>query len=319
MQPMPIVGVYCDQPETVLRRVRRLVPDASLRVCRQWDELDRITDEIEVLLAFKFNSMPFPRDVILAAPRLRWVQLSSAGSDHLMPLGSGCPFVTRASGIDGDLVAQYVMATTMAMLWGLRRLIRQQDNRQWTRYGVSSLAGRTVGIIGAGLVGTVVAERARAFGTRVIGIRRSGRPVPGFDSIYGPDGLIRLIRESDVVVLTVPLTPETCNLLGPSELAYMRRSAVLVNTSRGGIVDEQALLDALLQRRLAGAVLDVFALEPLPPNSPFWSLSNVLVTPHIAGGLSGRPVAVAQLFCDNLQRWLDGAPLQHIVDPVAGY
>jgi len=99
----------------------------------------------------------------------------------------------------------------------------------------------------------------------------------------------------------------------------MRRSALLVNTSRGGIVDEEALLEALLQKQLAGAVLDVFALEPLPPDSPFWSLSNVFVTPHMASGGAGRPAAVAQLFCDNLQRWLAAEPLQHVVDPAAGY
>ena len=315
----PIVGVYDRFPEPYLPMLRKTVPDSNLHLCTRWDRLDQIVDEIDVLLAFKLSGKPFPRETILSAPSIKWVQLASAGIDHITPFDQSKLVVTNASGIHGDIMSQYVVGALVYMLWDFPRLADQQRSRQWEPFTVPSLARRTMGIIGAGNVGSTIGRRAKAFGMRVIGTRRSGRPVKGFDRVYGPEGMLTVLAESDVVVLSLPLTSETKKLIGRSELNHMRPTAYLVNVSRGGIVDEAALLDLLENRSIAGAILDVFEQEPLPPENPFWSLPNVLVTPHTSSESENWAVAIVRLFRDNLRRWINHEPLRNVVDPTLGY
>ena len=316
---VPVVGVYGRDPELLLSFIRDLIPQSHLRVCTEWNGLADIVDEVDVLLAFKFGVRPFPRDEILGATRLQWVQLGSAGADHMTPYDPGRLVVTNASGIHGDIMSQYVIGMLLHVLWQTGRLVDQQRGRRWQLYDVPSLLGRTMGIVGAGRVGTAIATRARVFGMRVIGVRRSGDALDGFDRMYAPDSVTAVLAESDVAVLTLPLTAETRNSIGARELGALKPSAYLINVSRGGIVQEPALIDLLRSGGLAGAILDVFAEEPLPDNSPFWSLPNVIVTPHISGELAGWRVELARLFCANLRRWIDHEPLLNIVNPVIGY
>jgi phosphoglycerate dehydrogenase-like enzyme len=316
---LPLVGVYHAAPEPYLPLIRELLPDSNLRLCKRWDGIEEILDGVDVLLAFKFGTQPFPREAVLKAPRLRWVQVAGAGADHLLPFDSQKLLVTNASGIHGNIMAQFVIGTLVHLLWDFPRLLRQQRERHWERWEVPTLSGKTMTVVGAGHVGGTIGHVARALGMRVVGVRRSGGAVEGFERVVGPDGLLEVLGEGDVVVLSVPLTPQTRHLIGPRELASMRPSSYLVNVSRGGIVDEGALLDVLKRGALAGAVLDVFQQEPLPPASDFWSLPNVLVTPHISSELADWPTEVARIFCANLSRWLKGEPLKNVVDPIAGY
>jgi phosphoglycerate dehydrogenase-like enzyme len=316
---LPVVGIYHGSPDSFLPLVRELVPESRLRVCTRWDGLDDIAADVEVLLAFKFGFRPFPREQILAMPRLRWVQLGSAGIDHIAPFDPQRLVVTNASGIHGDVMSEYVIGLLVHLTWNVTRLIDQQRARHWERYEVPSLTGRTMGIVGAGRVGAAIAARARAFGMRTIGLRRSGEPLDGFERMYTPDSLPALLAESDVVVVALPLTAATRHSIGARELAALRPSAYFINVSRGGIVDEAALIELLERRRIAGAVLDVFDREPLPPESPLWSLPNVLITPHIAGELEGWPIELTRLFCVNLRRWMNDEPLRNVVNPAAGY
>lgn len=315
----PVVGVYAAQPAALVPIIGELVPDSHVRVCAEWDGLGDIVADLDVLLAFKFGFRPFPRERILAAPRLRWVQLASAGADHLAPYDPERLVVTNASGIHGDIMSQYVIGMLLHVTWQTTRLVDQQRARRWQRYDVSSIRGRTMCIVGAGRVGSAIAARARVFGMNVIGVRRSGAPLDGFDRMYDPGGLAAALAESDVVVLTLPLTADTRHSIGMKELSALRPTAWLINVSRGGIVDEPALLDVLRRGAIAGAVLDVFAEEPLPEDSEFWSVPNVVVTPHISSEFAGWPGEVARLFCANLRRWIDREPLQNVVDPVSGY
>jgi phosphoglycerate dehydrogenase-like enzyme len=316
---LPVVGVYHHSPEPYLPLIREILPETNLRLCRRWDGIEDLLDDVDVLLAFKFGTRPFPREAVVAAPRLRWVQVSGAGVDHLLPFDSQKLVVTNASGIHGTIMAQYVIGTLVHLLWDFPRLLRQQRERHWERWEVPTLSGKTLGVIGAGHVGSTIGRVARELGMRVVGVRRSGRPVEGFERVYGPDGLLEVIKDSDVVVLSVPLTHETRHLVGRRELESLRGGSYLVNVSRGGIVDEAALIDVLERGGIAGAVLDVFQQEPLPPESGFWSLSRVLVTPHISSELAGWPTEVARIFCANLRRWLKGEPLENVVDPTTGY
>lgn len=315
----PVIGIYHPTPEELLPAIRAAAPAADIRLCSEREALDDILQDVEVLLAFKFGFHPFPREQILAAPRLQWVQLASAGVDHILPFDPERMRVTNGSGVHGDIISQFVFGALAHLMWDFPRLVRQQTERRWSRYPVPSLVGKTMGIVGIGSIGMSLARHAHAYGMRVIGTRRSGRAVDGVDRTWGPDGLPSVLEGSDIVVVATPLTPETRDLMGAAELGRMRRGAYLVAISRGGVVNEPALLDVLDEGRLAGAVLDVFTEEPLPPESPFWDMPNVLVTPHISGERMDWSAAVADLFVDNLARYRASEPLRNLVDPDLGY
>lgn len=313
------MGIYHADPDDYLSLVYDIVPRERVRLCRRRDGLGDLADA-DVVLAFKFPPGPFRRSELLALPRLRWVQLASAGADHIVPFHQSGVTVTRASGIYGGAIAEYVLGLLVHVRWDVPRLLRQQAERQWQRYEVPTLEGLTLGILGAGDVGRCVAARAKKFGMRTLGMCRSRRrPQAGFDEIVGPKALCRVLGESDIVVLTLPLTEETRGAIGAPELAAMKRGSWLVNVSRGGIVREAPLIEALRARHLGGAILDVFESEPLASDSPFWDLPNVLVTPHIASEFAGWSRAVGHLFCTNLRRYLCGEALADVVDPVRGY
>jgi phosphoglycerate dehydrogenase-like enzyme len=314
-----MIGIYHAHPDSLLPAIRDAAPKAQLKICAEWDALANIIDEIDVLLAFKFGSNPFPKDLILSSRRLRWIQLASAGVDHMVPFSKPNLVVTNASGIHGNTMAQFVIGALVHRLWNFERLMYQQRNRVWQRYDVGTLTGKTMVIVGAGHIGTAIGRAARIFGMRIIGVRRSGRAIKNFDEMYRPERLTTALQQAHVVVISAPLTPETRNLIGDRELAVLRADTIFVNVSRGGIVDEDALLRVLKEGKVGGAILDVFQNEPLPDTSEFWSLENVLVTPHISSEAFGWEDAVTEIFCDNLIRWHTSEQLRNVVDPAAGY
>jgi phosphoglycerate dehydrogenase-like enzyme len=201
------------------------------------------------------------------------------------------------------------------------RFMRQQAEYQWKRFYVTDLSRCTLGLIGLGSIGQRVAQNARSFGMRVIATRRTLTKefIPEIDELVPRDRLEYLLKESDFVVLALPLTPATRNYIGERELRVMKPSAFLINISRGGLLDESALIDALQEQRLAGAGLDAFQMEPLPPENPLWHMDGVIITPHI-GGLSPYLVENAnRLFMENLRRYLIGKPLLNVFDRDRGY
>ena len=258
----------------------------------------------------------------LRAPKLRWVQASSSGvGEWIRRLGLlDAPVqVTNAAGVHAAPLAEFVL---FAMLYFAKRMPLVQSDRaarRWERFAGSLVRGRTLGIIGLGRVGREIARAAAAVGVRVVGLRRSGVALPEVTHTYGPDGLHALLSESDYVVLIAPYTPETDSLLDAAAIASMKPGAVLINIARGSLVDEGALVAALTEGRLAGAALDVFRHEPLPADSPFWALPNVLITPHSMSTAIGENELLVDLFCDNLRRYLDGQPLRNVVDKQRGY
>ena len=317
---MPIVGVYHEAPDDFIDLIRDTASDDCLRLSTTWNGLPKILPELDVLLAFRFRGRPFPREAILAAPRLRWLQLSSAGIDHMLPFAPATPLtVTNTSGLHADSVALYVFAGLMHLLWDFPRFQEQQRERSWERRQLPLLRGRTIGIVGAGRIGSRIASVARTLGMTPIGLRRSGGPKNEFERMYAPGGLGELMEQSDVVVACLPLTPQTRGMLGSAALSRLRPTAYVLNVSRGGVVDESALLRVLREGLIAGAVLDVFEREPLPRSSEFWELPNVLITPHLAGEFELWPRAVAELFCANLRRWIAGDELDSVVNLDAGY
>jgi phosphoglycerate dehydrogenase-like enzyme len=281
-----------------------------------------------------------PDSVLELAPELKWLQLHSAGADHVLdsPLMAGDIALTTSSGIHATPIAEYVFASLLAHRWQVARWTRCQREGEWppgrwNLYARPELRGSTLGILGYGSIGREVGRLARAFGMRVLALRRSAsRADQGYapadtgdpegiipERIYAPNSLHEMLGECDYVVVALPLTRDTEHLIGEAELRAMRPNAYLVNIARGGIVDEAALVQALREKWIAGAGLDVFEEEPLPADSPLWDLENVLMSPHVAGFTPRYDERAATLFAENLARYLAGEPLMNLVDKERGY
>jgi phosphoglycerate dehydrogenase-like enzyme len=276
------------------------------------------------------------------APALRWIQFHFAGidfaADHPL-LQKPNLAATTLSGAASPQMAEYALTMLLALGHHLPEMAAAQSRGdwprdRWDRFRPIELRGSTVGIIGYGSIGREIARLLRAFGAIVLATKRdvmhpedAGYTIPGlgdpggdlFHRLYPHQAARSMLRECDFVIVVAPLTPETRGMIGAAELAVMKPSAYLISMARGGIVDQSALAAALQERRIAGAVMDVFTEEPLPQTSPLWKLPNLIITPHI-GGLSAQYNARAvDMFTENLKRYLTGAPLLNRFDPQRGY
>lgn len=265
-----------------------------------------------------------PADMVANCPRLRWVQATSAGIGGLLDrtglAGTELVFTT-AAGVHGVPLAEFALLGLLYFAKGMPALAEAKAARHWQRYAGSQVAGSRALLVGLGGAGRAVARLLAAAGVEVCGAGRPGRryEVPGVASYVASDQLHQALPEVDALVLACPLTGQTRGLIGAAELALMRRGSVLVNISRGPVVDEEALVSALRAGHLGGACLDVFAIEPLPAGSPLWDMPNVIVSPHSAATVDAENGLLTDLFIDNLQRWLAGKPLRNTYDRVAGY
>ncbi len=258
----------------------------------------------------------------LVVPSVRWFHSVSAGVDDVLEsyLRDHPAVLTNARGVFDVPIAETVLAYILMIVKRMPELFRQQQEHRWKVLPLREVTGLTVGLIGTGGIGREIACRCHALGMRVVATRRHpDRPVPCVDALRSPAQLSELLTEADFVVVAVPSTPETRGLLGAEQFATMRPSAWLINIARGAIVDEAALLAALQGGQIAGAALDVFAQEPLPPDSPLWEMSNVILTPHNSWSTPHLLQREAALFCENLRRYLSGQPLRNVVDKERGY
>ncbi|NCC35545.1 MAG: D-2-hydroxyacid dehydrogenase [Chloroflexia bacterium] len=260
--------------------------------------------------------------VIRVAHDLRWVHTPSAGVDHLLvpEVFERDLTLTNSAGVHAIPMAEFVFALLLSRVKQLPTYQAAQADAHWARgVDVQELYGATMLILGIGGIGEAIAQRAAAFGMRVWGSRRSNRPSPYAERVVTGNAWHALLPEADYVVVAAPLTPATRGMIDADVLALMRPSAFLVNVARGPLVEEQALIEALQQGRIAGAALDTFAQEPLPPTSPLWHLPNVIITPHATANSPRMHERQVALFLDNLQRFQRGQPLLNLVDKAAGY
>ncbi len=282
--------------------------------------IENLLDDIEVAAA------RFPRELVFSAPALRWYQQWGAGADWLMQhpeAENENVIITNVSGLHAIPISEHILAMLLAFARRLPDAWRAKKEHRWFREeveGVFELAGKTMVLIGVGAIGERTAELADAHGIRVIGIRRNPEePASGVTIMDGPENLRRWLPEGDFVVLTVPLTHETRQMIGAEELAAMKKSTLIVNIGRGGTIDQEALIQALRDGTIAGAGLDVFEKEPLPQDSPLWDLDNVILTPHYAGRTPEYNRRGMDIFVENLERYVSDKPLFNIVDPSLGY
>jgi len=230
--------------------------------------------------------------------------------------------LTNVTGAFGESIAEYVLGAVLLLKNHFHTYIRRQSQKSWAKIPVTNLKGSTVLLLGLGDIGRETAKRMKAMGAYVIAVKRRPSERPDYvDELYYEAELDRVIPRADVFVLTIPMYAEVRHIISQRRIALMKPSALLVNIARGGLIDQDALIAALQQGKIAGAALDVFEQEPLPEDSPLWELENILLTPHNAGGFSS-PMArekIGQIMLDNLERYLTGQPLKNVIDKKTGY
>lgn len=286
------------------------------------DDLLDMVREAEILFGFRF-----PVDWLDIAGNLKWVQLASAGSDHMLRQGLGERrpdlLLTTASGIHEIPISEHIVAMILHFSRGFNKAVRAQASGKWAKFRADEAYDKTVCFIGYGPIARRAARLCKALGMKVIAVRASiAEQQPGFeatDRFYPTSDLNDVLAQSDYVVVAAPHTPRSEKMIGREQLGAMKSNTVLINISRGALVDEAALIDGLQSGAIAGAGLDVFEQEPLPESSPLWALPNVLITPHVSGSNPHYDSRVTQLFIDNLTRYKNGEKLRNLVDMERGY
>lgn len=262
-----------------------------------------------------------PPGLLPAMPKLRWAQAMSAGVEGwlaLPDLPSGLA-LTCARGTHTESMPENIIGAIFHVAKPYAVAVENQKSSKWVHTIAQPLTGKTLGILGLGAIGQEVARIASALGMRVIGTKRRPAPTPNVAEVLPPDRTTDVLAQSDFVLLLLPATTDTENLIDAKRLARMKPTAWLLNFGRGHLIKDDDLIAAVTSKRIAGAVLDVFRQEPLPSDHPFWKTDGIIVLPHIGGPHPQRDKFVARLFVDNLRRFLDGAPLKEVVDRTAGY
>lgn len=278
-----------------------------------------LADGVEVIMGY------FPPAVCAAATDLRWIQSFSAGMDKfLFPeiIERDKVAISNVAGLYAPQGGEHAWALLLALARGIDQAIRQNDQRKWAAGSMVELTGLTLGVVGMGGFGLEMVKRAAGYDMQIIAVDPVRRdPPPGVSELVdnSQENLHSLLRRSDVVMLACPKTKETYHLIGSEEFALMRENAYLINVTRGGIIDEEALCQALSEGQIAGAGLDVTEIEPLPADSPLWDARNIILTPHRAGASQHRPRKVFEFFLAQLGRYLKGEAVLNIVNKRKGY
>lgn len=311
---MTLVLAYRWLEDIYVDRIRAAAPSARIEVVKHGSErFHELLPEVEAVIG------GLSKSDLAAATRLRWLQVANVGAGELLRYLPPGVTLTNARGSFGYIVAEHGVALMLAVARELQRYARLTTWQHDGQFRV--LRGGTICLLGAGDIGRNIARTAKALGMHTIGINRSGQPQPppeGVDELYDMRGLDAVLPRCGFLVNSLPLTAQTRHLLDARRLALLPEGAIVVNVGRGGTVDEGALIDALRSGRLGGAGLDVAEHEPLPSESPLWSMPNVLISPHIAG-FPGDHAAFAELVAENLKRFLAHEPLLNVVQPERGY
>lgn len=265
-----------------------------------------------------------PTKLVENAPNLKWVQGTSSGIGQFLGksgLGDSDLIFTTASGVHSIPLAEFALTGILHFIKELPLLTQMKARHHWERYTTRQLAGKRVMVVGLGHVGTRVITSLDALGVETVAVGREGRDydLPSSSTFITTTAMDAYLPAVDALVLCTPLTPETTNLLDARRIGLLPRGAILVNIARGGVVEEEAMYAALVDGQLGGAALDVFATEPLPEDSPFWELDNVIVSPHSASTVDVENELITTIFIDNLRRWIDGEPLTHVYRREVGY
>lgn len=324
--PKPEVLAVCPPDHYVLRNLDAIRDVANISAGADLAALERFAPRAEVIIFSSLTgSLPFT-EVWNRAKHVRWVHSLSAGVEKMLtPEVAASPVpITNARGVFKRPLAEFVVLGMLYFCKEVRRLIESQRAHHWDDFLVDWLPGKIMGIAGFGAIGRECAALAKPLGVKIYAVRR--RPElssddPLVDRVFPPSELKEMLRDSDFVVAAAPLTPATMHMIGAEEFAVMKPTAVVMNVGRGPVVDEEALIQALRDKQVRGAALDVFEHEPLAPDHPFWDMENVLISPHNTDRTRDPDWLdlSMQCFVDNFRRYVVGEPLENVVDKRAGY
>lgn len=294
-------------------------PDVVFEAAREIADLPRALAGAEILVTTNRVYTPEPAALIREhGTSLRWVAFTTSGFDKAV--ASGLPkgvTVTNMSGLKAWQVAEHALFLMLALVRNIRKTDARQRAADWARIPLTPLmdniSHKHLVIVGTGAIGQDIARKAKAFDMRVTGISRSSEPLSGFDAMRPRGELAAAAREADVIMVAALAEADTFGIISRDVIGAMRPGCYIVNIARGSLIDEEALIEALQSGAIAGAGLDVQAIEPTPPDNPLWRLDNVILTPHLAGaGSAGDGATHASVFVKNLERWLAGKPLDKI-------
>ena len=319
----PRVLILDREPAPLARRLAEAMPEIELQNCSSYSEVPQALAEFQpdVLYSITFAGRAgYPTAEVLGQNGPRWIAVGGSGVDHLGTWDPSRTTVTNSAGSAASAMAEYVFATVLHFTFDIAGLEEDRKAHHWnsTRM-MTPLKGKTMLIVGLGHTGQAVAARAKAFGMHVIGTRSRPKPMENVDFVHGSDALPGLWSEADVIVVSVPLLHTTRRLVDANAFDAMKDTAILVDVSRGGVVEQNALIDAMHKDEIKAAALDVFEEEPLPKHSPIWDLPNVLISPHSSSVFADWSAQSFELFLENLRLWREGKLLFNVVDPSRGY
>jgi phosphoglycerate dehydrogenase-like enzyme len=317
------VLVMADPAHPALKELDAIGPGVTVKIGKTAADLGDAVAEASVLFNWT-GAKTEVHKVLQTAPKLEWIHAMYAGLDRsLFPELVEHPVpLTNGSGVFSQSLGEFIMLGVLYWAKDVPRRIAAKSARRWDVFDNVEISTQAIGIVGHGDIGRAVSSRAKAMGMRVLALRRNTERRAGdehVDRVYGVAELHEMLPECDYVAVAAPLTAETKGMIGKAEFEKMKPSAIIMNVGRGPVIDEPAMIDALRTKRIRGAALDVFDIEPLPPDSPFWDLENVFMTAHCADHVHGWVESAVVFFIEQFNRWRKGEPLKNIVDKRAGY
>ena len=281
-------------------------PDVTFRVAHNEQEALPICGDSNVIVAMAHG---IPASVVNKMPKLRWIQALTTGTDHLLTLNlSKDIVVTSGRGIHGPQMSEMAFLYMLSHFRDIRRLLANQAQAKWQNWPQRLLWSKTATILGVGAISEQLALRCKAFDMHVIGVSSSRTQVANFDEMFPRERIVEAVAKADVFVVLIPYSPETHHIVDRKVIEAMKPSALLINIARGKVIDEPVLAEALAQRKIAGAGLDVFEVEPLPPESPLWAMENVIITPRVGGFSDVYVQQVMPVVRENIGIYRSGRP-----------
>ncbi|MEQ8168408.1 MAG: D-2-hydroxyacid dehydrogenase [Candidatus Eremiobacterota bacterium] len=308
--------IFIFDPHLLEEKIKEQYPDFIVKSWSSRKDCDDYIEEADILICHKISD-----ELLRKAKKLKWIQLLSAGCDHVLSLPSYRKeiILSTAKNIHHIPISEYVMSYILSLSHRTFDYMKFQKEKKWARIEGMELTGKTLGLIGAGSIGKEIARKAKPFGMHIVALKRTPEQVEFIDEIYGINEMDIVLSRADFIVLALPLIESTKNLIGKKEIEKMKSTAYLINIARGEILDEQALIGALKEKRLAGAVLDVFREEPLGQDSELWNVENLIITPHISWSGEYTFERLSELVLENMARYVNGEQLKYIVERDVGY
>lgn len=304
--------------DAALAQHRDLAPYLEVFIDWDCDNFDRSMKDSEVLLCWDLPTA----NLRAVAPKLKWIHIIGAGVEHLCPMDwvpEGLQLVNN-KGAHAAKAGEFGLMGVLMLHCHIPAIVTNQRALRWESLFSTPIAGRTALIVGVGSLGGGAAKQLKALGLTVLGVNRSGKPHPSVDDMRPTSGIDELLPRADYVFVSLPATPETIGLFDRARLSRMKPGAGIINVGRASAMDYDALSDLLRSGRLSGAIIDVFDPEPLPPDSPLWSVPNLIVTPHVSADDGDNYVPITlDIFFNNMRRHLKGESLKNVVDPQLGY